>query len=186
MQTEATVRRKSKTYDMVYIAIFTVLIAVCSWISIPTAIPFTLQTFAIFFAAGVLGGRRGTMAVVVYILLGMIGIPVFSGPSGGLGILLGTTGGYIAGFLCSTLLMWAMEKVWGKKPWVLLSSMILGMLLCYVFGTAWFITVYAKSTGPVSLGAVLGWCVLPFVIPDAVKIGLAFFLSRRLSGILKV
>ena len=84
---------KSKTYDMVYIALFAVLIAICSWISIPTVVPFTLQTFAIFLSLAVLGGKRGTCAVIVYVLLGAVGIPVFSGFKGGIGVLLSTTGG---------------------------------------------------------------------------------------------
>ena len=95
---------KSKTYDLVYIAVFAVLMAVCSWISVPTAVPFTLQTFAVFMAVGVLGGRRGTMAVALYIILGAVGVPVFAGMTGGIGILTGTTGGYIVGFLFSALL----------------------------------------------------------------------------------
>lgn len=90
---------KSKTYDMAYIAIFTVLMAVCSWISIPATVPFTLQTFGVFVAVGVLGGKRGSLAVLIYILLGVIGVPVFAGFSGGIGAILGTTGGYILGFL---------------------------------------------------------------------------------------
>lgn len=106
---------KSKTYDLVYIAVFAVLMAVCSWISVPTAVPFTLQTFAVFMAVGVLGGRRGTMSVALYIILGAVGVPVFAGMTGGIGILTGTTGGYIVGFLFSALVMWAMEKIPGKK-----------------------------------------------------------------------
>ena len=74
---------KSKTYDLVYIAVFAVLMAVCSWISVPTAVPFTLQTFAVFMAVGVLGGRRGTMSVALYIILGAVGVPVFAGMTGG-------------------------------------------------------------------------------------------------------
>ena len=100
----------SKTLDMVYIAVFAVLIAICSWISIPTVVPFTLQTFAIFLSIGILGGKRGTLAVLVYILLGLMGIPVFAGFSGGIGVLAGNTGGYIMGFLLSALVMWAMER----------------------------------------------------------------------------
>lgn len=95
----------SKTYDMVYIAVFAVIMAICSWISIPAQVPFTLQTFGVFVAVGVLGGKRGTLAVLVYILLGALGIPVFAGFQGGMGILLGTTGGYIVGFLFSSLVM---------------------------------------------------------------------------------
>ena len=84
---------KTKTYDLAYIAIFAVLIAICSWISIPATVPFTLQTFGVFIAAGVLGGKRGTLSVLVFILLGAVGIPVFANFSGGIGVLAGPTGG---------------------------------------------------------------------------------------------
>ena len=94
---------KSKTYDLVYIAVFAVLMAVCSWISVPTAVPFNLQTFAVFMAVGVLGGRRGTMSVALYIILGAVGVPVFAGMTGGIGILTGTTGGYIVGYFLPLL-----------------------------------------------------------------------------------
>ena len=129
----ASVMTKNKTLDMVYIAMFTVLIAICSWISIPTTVPFTLQTFGVFVTVGVLGGKRGSLSVLIYLLLGAIGIPVFAGFTGGMGIVLGSTGGYIIGFLLSALLMWGMEKLLGKKTWVLALSMVLGLLVCYIF-----------------------------------------------------
>ena len=84
---------------MVYISFFAIVIAIGSWISIPTMIPFTLQTFAVFITVGILGGKRGAAAVSLYILLGVVGIPVFAGFKGGIGVLLGNTGGYILGFL---------------------------------------------------------------------------------------
>lgn len=171
---------KSKTYDMVYIAIFAVLMAICSWISIPMEIPFTLQTFGVFIAVGILGGKRGSLSVLVYILLGAVGVPVFAGFSGGIGILFNTTGGYIIGFLFSALAMWGIETLFGKKTAVQILSMIIGLVICYAFGTAWFMVVYMKANGAVGLGTVLGWCVLPFIIPDLVKIALAFVLSRKL------
>ena len=170
---------RSKTYDIVYIAVFAVIMAICSWISIPTAVPFTLQTFGVFVAVGVLGGKRGTLSILVFILLGAIGVPVFAGFSGGIGVLAGTTGGYIIGFLFSALVMWAMEAIWGKSPVVQILSMIAGLIVCYAMGTVWFMVVYTKTSGAVSLGTVLGWCVIPFIIPDLVKIALAFVLSRR-------
>lgn len=171
---------KGKTYDMAYIAVFTVLIAICSWISIPTAIPFTLQTFAVFLSVAVLGGKRGTIAVITYVLLGAIGVPVFAGFSGGLGIILNNTGGYIIGFICSALIMWLMESVLGRKLWVQGLSMILGMAACYATGTIWFMLVYMRTTGAVGAATVLGWCVIPFLIPDALKITLALTLSNIL------
>ncbi|WP_407690880.1 biotin transporter BioY [Ruminococcus turbiniformis] len=177
---------RTKTYDLVYIGIFTVLIAVCSWISIPLTVPVTLQTFGVFAAVGILGGKRGTIAVLVYILMGAIGIPVFSGFTGGLGILAGTTGGYIAGFLFSALLMWGMEKLFGRSTPVLAVSMVLGLILCYAVGTVWFMIVYTGTSGSVGLLTVLGWCVFPFLIPDAAKIALALLMTKRLSGVVRI
>lgn len=177
-------KSKGKTYDLVYVAVFSVLTAICSWISIPAFVPFTLQTFAVFFTVGMLGGKRGTIAVLIYILLGAAGIPVFAGFTGGLGILLGTTGGYLIGFVFCALVMWAMEAVPGKRAWVLPLSMFLGMIVYMTFGTIWFMAVYSKTTGPVGLAAVLGWCVFPFIIPDLLKMGLAWTLCKRFKGLL--
>ena len=175
----------SNVKDMTLIAVFAVLIAICSWISIPTAVPFTLQTFAVFLAVLVLGGKRGTLAVLVYILLGAIGIPVFSGFTGGFGILLGTTGGYIVGFIASALIMWAMEKLPGNEAFIQILSMFLGLFVCYAIGTVWFVQVYGKTIGAVGVGEALGWCVLPFILPDCVKIIVAFGLGKRLKRELK-
>ena len=173
---------KTKTYDLAYIAIFAVLIAICSWISIPMTVPFTLQTFGVFMAVGVLGGKRGSLAVLVYILLGAIGVPVFAGFSGGLGVIAGTTGGYIVGFIASALIMWLVERLLGKSYPVMISSMIAGLLACYILGTVWFMLVYSKNNGNVGLMQTLSWCVIPFVIPDAVKI---FFASIIVKAVRK-
>ena len=77
--------------------------------------------------------------------------------------------------------MWAFEKALGKKTWALILSMVIALAVCYAFGTAWFMAVYAKNTGAVGLSAVLGWCVIPFIIPDLAKIALAFILGGRIS-----
>lgn len=174
-----------KTRDLTYIGLFVVLITICSWISVPTEIPFTMQTFAVFTAVGVLGGRRGTMAVLVFLLMAAIGLPVLQGFTGGLGIVLGTTGGYLMGFLFSALIMWAGEELFGRKSWVLLSTMLLGLAACYAFGTAWFMVVYARQTGPVGLGTALAWCVVPYVIPDLLKIAMAMSFSSRLRRLVQ-
>ena len=172
--------QRSKTYDIVYIAVFAVIMAICSWISIPAAVPFTLQTFGVFIAVGVLGGKRGSLSVLVFILLGAIGIPVFANFSGGIGVLAGPTGGYIIGFLFSALLMWAMEKLPGKKSVMQIVSMIAGLIVCYAVGTVWFVIVYGRMNGPIGFTAALASCVVPFIIPDIIKIALAYVLSRKL------
>ena len=175
-----------KTKDLTHISLFTTLISICSWISIPAAIPFTLQTFAIFLTIGLLGGKRGSIAVLVYILLGAVGLPVFANFQGGIGILLGPTGGYIIGFLASALVMWAIMDFFGDGNRILAISMVIGLVICYIFGTAWFIYVYTNSNGPVSLMEVLAWCVIPFLIPDIIKISLSLILVNKLKKHIKL
>ena len=173
-----------RTQALARAALAAALMALCSWISLPTAVPFTLQTFALFLTLGVLGGRLGALAVGVYLLLGAVGLPVFAGFSGGLGALLGATGGYLLGFLLTALTVWGAERLWGRSAPVFLASCLAGLGLCYLFGTVWFAAVYASSSGPVGLAAVLGWCVAPFVLPDLAKLALAVVLSRRLAAAL--
>lgn len=175
---------KLGTRDYAMIAVCSAVMAVCSWISIPAAVPFTLQTFGVFLTVGLLGGKRGTIAILVYLLLGAIGLPVFSGFAGGLGYMLGATGGYIAGFLFSALLMWGIEALAGRGMWVLTGSMVAGLIVCYAFGTIWFMTVYTRDTGEIGLMTALGWCVIPYIIPDILKIVLASLLCRRLRPVL--
>ena len=166
------------------IGIFAALMAVCSWISIPAAVPFTMQTFGIFLAVGMLGGKRGSLSVCIYLLLGAAGLPVFSGFAGGLGYMMGATGGYIIGFLFSALVMWGFERLSGNSWKALFVSMLLGLSVCYAFGTAWFIYVYTGHNGPISITAALGMCVIPYIIPDIIKAGLALMLCKRLKPML--
>ena len=172
---------RMKTSDLAYIAMFAAIMAVCSWISIPATVPFTLQTFGVFLAVGVLGGKRGTLAVLIYLLLGAVGAPVFAGFAGGVGCLMGSTGGYIVGFLLSALIMWGMEHLFGRRKWSLAFSMVLGLLVCYAFGTVWYIFVYTSNTGTIGIFTALAWCVFPFVIPDIIKIVLALAICEKLA-----
>lgn len=156
---------------MVLCSLFAAMIAVCAWISVPVAdIAFTLQTFAIFLTLGLLGGKWGSAAILIYLLLGAAGMPVFSGFRGGIGALAGVTGGYLWGFLLSGLVYWALER-FGKLP-----AMIAGQLVCYMCGSIQF-ALYAGG----GLWVILLRCVVPYLIPDAVKIALAHTLCRRLA-----
>ena len=163
--------QRSKTYDIVYIAVFAVIMAICSWISIPATVPFTLQTFGVFIAAGVLGGKRGTLSVLVFILLGAVGIPVFANFSGGIGVLAGPTGGYIIGFIVMAVIAGLVIDNC-RKPWIQLIGMIVGTIVCYLFGTIWFCLV-ANYT----FKAALAVCVIPFIPADLVKMIIAMIIG---------
>ena len=181
----STASTRLRTRDLTHIALFAVLMAVCAWITIPMTVPFTLQIFAVFAALATLGGRRGAYAVAVYLLLGAVGLPVGAGFQGGLGWLLGTTGGYIVGFLCIALIYWLMTAKLGESLPVSIAACVLGLAVCYAFGTAWFMVVYARTTGPVGVMTALGWCVFPYVVPDLLKLVLAVTLSQRVKGFLR-
>ena len=185
MTTSQTAAPRFRTLDLAYIALFAVLMAVCAWITVPMTVPFTLQIFAVFAALATLGGRRGTYAVAVYLLLGAVGLPVGAGFQGGLGWLLGTTGGYIVGFLCIALVYWLLTAKLGDSFPVKAAACVLGLAVCYAFGTAWFLVLYARTTGPIGVTAALGWCVFPYIVPDLLKLALALLLSRRVEKFLK-
>ena len=118
-----------------YIAMSAVILCVCSWLTIPFTVPFTMQTFGVYCALLILGGKRGMAAIGLYLLLGIAGLPVFSGFRGGLGHVLGPTGGYIVGFLFTALAVGLAVDRFGRGLPVLLISMAQGVLLCYGFGT---------------------------------------------------
>ena len=181
MEASKEMRRTSNVRKMARVALMAGLIVICSWITIPAAVPFTLQTFAVFTACALLGGKTGLSAVGLYILLGAVGLPVFSGFGAGLGTLLGPTGGYILGFVFTALAMWGVEARFGAGLPARIAGMALGLLLCYAFGTAWFMAVYARAGGTIGLGAALSMCVLPFLAPDCIKIALAALIAARLG-----
>lgn len=178
--------RKKTTVNINLIALSVAFLTVCSWIYIPLTVPVTLQTFGVFTVVGLLGFKRGTIAVCAYILLGALGLPIFSGFSGGFAFLLGYTGGYVFGFIFSAITMGLIIKFLGKSKAVLVIAMIVGLLVCYFFGTAWFMLIYAKNTGAIGLYSVLGLSVFPFVIPDAAKIALAYMIVNRVSKSIKL
>lgn len=168
--------------DMVFTAMFAALIAVCSLLSIPVGeVPVTLQTFAVCLSAAMLGWKRGTLSVLIYILLGAVGIPIFAGMKGGFGVLAGPTGGYIVGFLLTALIIGVTADKSGRRALPLTLSMILGVLACYAVGTVWFMVVTKMH-----IGESLMLCVVPFLIPDAVKLAAAVLLTDRLMKVVKL
>ena len=161
--------------SMVFTAIMAALICIAAPFSLPVGlVPISLATFAVYLAGGLLGSKRGALAVVVYILIGAVGLPVFSGFTGGLAKLLGVTGGYIIGYVpCALLSGLIYDRT--KRVWTL----PLGM----VFGTAWFLVSTADGaiTGA-SVAAALMACVVPFLPGDAIKIAAACALAMPLRA----
>lgn len=167
--------------DIVYIALFAAIISVCSIISIPVgSVPITFQILGICLAVGFLGLSKGTISVLIYILLGLIGIPVFSGGTSGFAKLVSPTGGYIVGFIFTAMIIGLSIKFFGRRLLVLIISMIIGVLACYAFGTAWFIILYNNSGNNINLANALSLCVLPYLPFDAVKIAASATLVNRL------
>ncbi len=167
--------KTEKLYKTLLSAFFSAVIVICSFITVPAPIPFTLQTLGIFIACFYLDFVASFCSVAVYILLGVVGLPVFAGFQGGLSAIFGPTGGFILGFLFIPLINGILSKLFGTKFRVL--YMILGLVLCYLLGSVWYLIYLEKS----SYFAVLLTAVLPFVIPDIIKLILAERIARLLQ-----
>jgi biotin transport system substrate-specific component len=171
----------SKLKNIVLISLFTAIIAACSLITLPFPVPFTLQTLGIFSALLILGGKNGTIAISIYIAVGLVGIPVFSGFSAGIGHLMGATGGYVIGFLLTALSYWLITAIFGDKTVTKVCGLALGLILCYTAGVIWYTTVYLRDTSLSALISALTIGVVPFIIPDIIKLTVAILIDRKLK-----
>ena len=182
MKEKAAVDRRGAVVDACLTALGAALIAVCAFIAVPAgAVPVTLQTFAVCAFAGAAGAKRGCAAVGVYLLLGLAGVPVFSGFRAGPGALFGPTGGYLFGFLATALIVGFAAKRRRSFP-ALAAAMAAGLLADYAVGSLWYAAVCLRGAEAVSPGAILTACVMPFLLPDAVKLVCAALLVRALRG----
>ncbi len=170
--------RRKKTLEAVTVALSAALICVCSWIQVPSAVPFTLQAFAVFLSASILGMKKGTLAVGMYILLGAVGLPVFSGFQGGVGALFGATGGFIWGFLLSALVIGFSAEHFGRGFAATFTSSLAALLICYLTGTLWYMHIYGAG-----LKTAIAVCILPFILPDIIKIIFVAFSANRFYNI---
>ena len=162
--------------SMVFTAIFAALICVAAPYSVPLPwlVPISLATFAIYLTGALLGGKRGVLAVLIYIMIGAVGLPVFSGFRGGFGALFGPTGGYIIGYVPLVFLSGLFSD---RKKYMIPVGMVLGTIALYSFGTAWYM-IYTKA----DIVTALAGCVLPFILGDSIKMVLATILSIPLKS----
>lgn len=178
------------TKEIAYIALSVALLCVCSWISLPIGeVPFTLQTFAVTLIAVMLGWKRAVPAVVIYVLLGIAGVPVLQGFKAGIPALMGATGGYVFGFVLMAFFTGIAKaiKAQGKaRSLVIFLSSLLGLIACYAFGTIWFVNVYtAKAGQSITYASALMLCVVPYIVPDIVKLIIAIAIGLRLEKTIK-
>ena len=145
----------------------------------------TLQTFGICITLLLLGGKYGCISISAYLLLGAAGLPVFAGFRGGMGVLLGPTGGYIWGFGISALIYWLFTAVSKNKSPVRLIGLLVGLLLCYLSGSLWYMHTYLNGQ-TAAFGAAVLKCVVPYILPDALKLTLAYTLSHKLKAHIKL
>ncbi|MFJ5789647.1 biotin transporter BioY [Lysinibacillus sp. NPDC097162] len=174
--------KKSSTYNYVLAAFGAAIIAVLAQVTIPLPlIPITGQTLAVGLVVTILGTRLGTLSVLVYILLGTAGIPVFSGMSGGYGIVIGPTGGYIVGFLAAAVLMGLYLNKFGITFVQAIIANIIGMVVTLAFGTVWL-----KIVGDLTWTSAFMGGAAPFIVVGVLKAVLAAWLGvvvrRRLES----
>ena len=167
---------RSSLRSMLLCGLFAALTAICSQLVIPTPmVPINLALLAVNLCGALLGPGLGMAAMGVYMLLGVIGVPVFASFGAGPGVLFGKTGGYILGYvLAAGITGWLARK---SRNYVhICLAMVAGTLTCYAFGTVWFMELMEMG-----LWASLGYCVLPFLPGDGLKILLAAWLAKRLQ-----
>ena len=159
-------------YTLAMIAVMTAVTCILAPLSISIGpIPISLTNLAIYFALYLLGWKKGTVSYLVYILIGIVGLPVFSGFAGGIGKFLGPTGGYIVGFIPMAIIAGILIDRF-KSRWIQLLGMLAGTVVCYALGTAW----YCLQTGSALVPA-LSLCVFPFIPGDLVKMIAAMLLG---------
>lgn len=178
--TVAVDNQKIKTKQMVLIALMTAVTCVLGPLSIPlpfSPVPISLTNFAIFLAIFVLGMKNGTISFIIYLLLGAVGVPVFSSFRGGFQVLAGPTGGYLIGFIFLALIMGFALDHFDRKLVPTIIGMIIGMAVCYAFGTVWLAKLLSLSFKE---GLMMG--VIPYLPGDAAKIIIAAIVGPKLYG----
>ena len=175
-----TSKHRHLTYNITYIAMCVALLSVCSWIAIPLTVTLTLQLLAVFFIAAISDWKQSLAAILLYLCLGLIGLPIFAGFQGGPSVLLGASGGFLIGFLSSALIISLSVRMFGKRTYVLVASMLASLTLCYALGVLWYMLLY-MADAQVSVFSALCICVFPFIAFDIFKIFLAVSLVKKLE-----
>lgn len=175
--------RRARIYTLTSMAFGCALLMLSAFltISIPPMVPVTLQTFAVFLVTLWLGWKNGFLTVLAYIVCGALGLPVFAGGNGGFGVLVGSTGGYIFGFLLIPLVSGALLHLLPCRMLSKYAALTAGLAACYLFGTIWFTHLYSAANGKIGFLSSLLMCVVPYILPDLAKMTVAILLWQRVA-----
>ncbi|MEA1944134.1 MAG: biotin transporter BioY, partial [Euryarchaeota archaeon] len=168
---------------MIHASLFAALTAIGAFIKIPipvSPVPITLQVFFVLLAGLILGSRWAGTGMAVYIILGIIGFPVFSGGSSGIGVMLGPTGGYLIGFVPAAFVTGLIAETFGRSMPVKIGAMIAGLSIIYLLGIIQLSIVADLS---IRESVVIG--VLPFLIGDSIKLIAALIVSKRIEPVIR-
>ncbi len=179
-----SIKKRAYVKDMATIAMCTSVIIISSWIAIPFAVSITMQLAAIFIISLLFGLKISLASVLLYIFIGFCGLPVFSGFNSGLSAILGPTGGFIIGFIFIPVIINAFKLSKTSAKMSTLLSMLFSLLACYALGVIWYWKIYARTTDVGFIGA-FSVCVVPFLIPDILKIFLSIFIVSKLKNHIK-
>lgn len=160
-----------KIKNLTRISFFVAIMIICSYLTVPFAVPFTLQILGVFLAVLILGKNKGSLSILIYLLLGICGVPVFSGMKGGISVFLTPAGGYLVSFLlCGYITGFIFEKT-GKA----FLSCLFGLGICYIGAYFWCFILY-------SVDEIFLTMIAPFIIPDIIKISIAVYISSKLNA----
>lgn len=175
--------RKTRINSMAIVSLITAIMCVLGpfTIMLPISpVPFSIVSFMMYLSAYILGMKKSVISCILYIFIGAIGLPVFSSFTGGIGKILGPTGGYIVGYIFMTMVCgWIIEK-WTQNYIMHIIGMILGTVVCYLIGTIWL-----SIQAGINVYAALAAGVLPFIVGDAIKILIISFIGPILRKRLK-
>ena len=178
-----TMHEQTSVRPMIYASMFAAMTAIGAFIRVPipaSPVPITLQVFFVLLAGLLLGSRWAGMSMIVYVMLGIIGFPVFSGGLSGIGVILGPTGGYLIGFIPGAFVAGLVTETFGRSTLAAIGAMIAGLAAIYLLGVAQ-LSVVAGLSVPQSV--VIG--VLPFLIGDSIKLGAALIVSRLTGPVIR-
>ena len=182
-----------KTRNMILVALFSALTAIGAYLEIPTQpVPITLQVLFSMYAGVLLGARLGSLSQIIYMFMGLVGLPVFAGGKGGIGSVFSTSFGYVIGFIfCAFIVGFLTERIKEKKGFTgfikILGATLIGLSAVYIIGVIYLYLIFNAMTveAPITINTALTWGLYPFILQDIIKCALVAFTALKVIPIIK-